>query len=64
MWADGESIDPSPTVDQAVNGGYSWLQIECSRCKTKREVDLATLRLCLSQTYWLAVDRESGDADQ
>jgi hypothetical protein len=20
--------------------------------------------LCLSQTYWLAVDRESGDADQ
>lgn len=33
MWADGEPIDPSPTVDQAINGGYRWLQIECSRCK-------------------------------
>src|SRR6187402_263113 len=43
MWADGEPIDPSPTVDQAVNGGYSWLQIECSRCKAAREVDLAAL---------------------
>src|SRR6202051_178577 len=44
MWADGEPIDPSPTIDQAVNGGYSWLEIECSRWKTKRDVDLAALR--------------------
>lgn len=27
MWADGGPIDPLPTVDQAVNGGYSWLEI-------------------------------------
>ena len=27
MWADGEPIDPSPTIDQAINGGYPWLQI-------------------------------------
>jgi phage FluMu protein Com len=44
MWADGEPIDPSPTIDQATNGGYPWLEIECSRCKTKRDVDLAVLR--------------------
>lgn len=44
MWADGGPIDPSPTIDQAVNGGYSWLEIECSRCKTERDVDLAALR--------------------
>jgi len=44
MWADGGPIDPSPTVDQAINGGYPWLEIECSRCKSKRDVDLATLR--------------------
>lgn len=44
MWADGGPIDPSPTVDQAINGGYTWLEIECSRCKTKRDVDLAALR--------------------
>jgi hypothetical protein len=44
MWADGEPIDPSPMVDQAINGGYPWLEIECSRCKTRRDVDLADLR--------------------
>lgn len=37
--------DRSPSaVDQAVNGGHSWLEIECSRCKAKREVDMAALR--------------------
>jgi hypothetical protein len=44
MWSDGGPIDPSPTVDQAINGGYPWLEIACSRCKAKRDVDLATLR--------------------
>lgn len=44
IWADGEPIDPSPTIDQAINGGYAWLEIECSRCKIKRDVDLAALR--------------------
>ena len=44
MWADGEPIDPSPTIDQAVNGGFPWLQIECSRCRAPSEVDLAALR--------------------
>lgn len=44
MWADGGPIDPSPTIDQAINGGYAWLEIECSRCKTRRDVDLAALR--------------------
>ncbi|MBR0866299.1 hypothetical protein JQ614_32240 [Bradyrhizobium diazoefficiens] len=43
MWADGGPIDPSPTVDQAINGGYAWLEIECSRCRTKRNVDLTLL---------------------
>jgi hypothetical protein len=43
MWADGEPIDPSPAIDQAINGGYSWLEIECSRCKSRRKVDLAAL---------------------
>jgi hypothetical protein len=43
MWSVGEPIDPSPTVDHAINGGYPWLQIECSRCKTRREVDLCVV---------------------
>jgi hypothetical protein len=44
MWSDGGPIDPSPTIDQAINGGYPWLEIECSRCKAKRDVDLCVLR--------------------
>ena len=36
MWSDGGPIDPSPTI-----GGYPWLEIKCSRCKTPRD-----LRLC------------------
>jgi hypothetical protein len=43
MWADGGPIDPSPTIDQAINGGYVWLEIACSRCKTPRNVDLCAL---------------------
>jgi len=42
-WADGGPVDPSPTIDQAINGGYPWLEIECSRCRTRRDVDLAAL---------------------
>ena len=44
MWADGEPIDPSPTIDQAINGGHPWLEIQCSRCRTPRSVDLCAIR--------------------
>jgi hypothetical protein len=44
MWSDSGPIDPSPTIDQAINGGFPWLEIECSRCKTPRDVDLCALR--------------------
>src|SRR5271155_1945108 len=44
MWSDGGPIDPSPTIDQAINGGYSWLEIQCARCKTPSDVDLAALK--------------------
>ena len=39
MWSDGEPIDPSPMIDQAVNGGFPWLEIRCARCKTPSDVD-------------------------
>jgi hypothetical protein len=44
MWSAGEPIDPSPTIDQAINGGFPWLEIECSRCRTPRDVYLCALR--------------------
>ena len=36
MWSDGGPIDPSPMIDQAINGGFPWLEIKCSRCQTPR----------------------------
>src|SRR6201981_2615906 len=33
MWSDGEPIDPSPTIDQAINGGFSWLENRVRRGK-------------------------------
>jgi phage FluMu protein Com len=44
MWSNGEPIDPSPTIDQAVNGGFAWLEIQCARCKTPSDVDLAGMK--------------------
>ena len=44
MWSDGEPIDPSPTIDQAVNGGFPWLEIQCSRCQSPSDVDLAAMK--------------------
>src|SRR5260370_7551481 len=40
MWSDGEPIDPSPTIDQSVNGGFPWLEIRCERCKTPSHLHL------------------------
>jgi phage FluMu protein Com len=30
-------------LECSVNGGFTWLEIECSRCKTPNSVDLAAL---------------------
>ncbi|MHC2464544.1 hypothetical protein [Bradyrhizobium embrapense] len=44
MWSDGEPIDPSPTIDQALNGGFTWLEIRCEACKTPSDVDLTAMK--------------------
>jgi phage FluMu protein Com len=31
-------------IDQAVNGGFAWLEIRCARCKTPSDVDLAAMK--------------------
>jgi hypothetical protein len=43
MWSDGGPADPSPSIDQAINGGYGWLEIRCTRCRRPRCVDLCQL---------------------
>jgi phage FluMu protein Com len=44
MWSDGGPAQPSPTIGQAINGGFPWLEVQCSRCKTMSSVDLAVIR--------------------
>src|SRR3954453_7872741 len=44
MGGGGEPIDPSPTIDQAINAGFAWLEIRCPRCKTPSDVDLGAMK--------------------
>jgi hypothetical protein len=42
MWGDGETpARPSPTIGQEINGGFPWLEVNCSLCRTPSSVDLA-----------------------
>ncbi|MEA2918214.1 MAG: hypothetical protein QOJ15_10295 [Bradyrhizobium sp.] len=43
MWSDGGPAQPSPTIGQAINGGFPWLEVKCSRCRTPSSVDLAAV---------------------
>src|SRR5258707_5190258 len=44
MWSDGEPIDPSPTIDQAINRRFPWLENQCSPLQIPNSVDLADLQ--------------------
>jgi len=44
MWSDGGPAQPPPTIEQAINGGYPWLEVQCSRCQTMSSIDLVILR--------------------
>jgi hypothetical protein len=37
----GGPAQPSPTSGQCINGGDSWLEVECNRCKTRASLPLA-----------------------
>lgn len=55
----GESIQPSPTVQQALNAGFNMLEIRCGRCWRQKAVDLSTIR-CLRETaLWILEARFS-----
>jgi hypothetical protein len=43
MWSDGGPAQPSPTIGQAITGGFPSLEVKCSRCKTPSSVDLAAM---------------------
>jgi hypothetical protein len=43
MWSDGGPAQPSPTIGQAVNGGFPWFEVKCSRCRTANSIDLTVI---------------------
>jgi len=53
-WSDGEPIDPSPTIDQAVNGGFPSIKILrnaefCSLDRVLNEPELGTVKVFSGQ---------------
>jgi hypothetical protein len=43
MWSNGGPAQPSPTIGQAINCGYPWLEVKCSRFRTPRSIDLTII---------------------
>jgi hypothetical protein len=40
----GGPAQRSPTIAQCLNGGLSWLEVECNRCKTRASLPLDAIR--------------------
>src|ERR1700753_508148 len=43
MWSDGEPIDPSPTIDQAINGVFPSLSLQEERRKELKPIAVGSL---------------------
>jgi hypothetical protein len=52
MEAFGGPAQPSPTIAQCLNGGLGWLEIECSRCKTRASIPLDAVRRPKDSPIW------------
>ena len=48
----GGPSQPSPTIAQCLNGGYSWLEVECHRCKTRASIPLDAIRRPRDTPIW------------
>ena len=48
----GGPAQPSPTIEQCLNGGYGWLEIECHRCKTRASIPLDAIRRPRDTPIW------------
>ena len=40
----GGPAQPSPTIGQCLNGGYSWMEVKCHRCETSASIPLDAIR--------------------
>jgi hypothetical protein len=52
MEAYGGPAQPSPTIEQCINGGYGWLQVKCHRCETEASIPLDAIRRPRDTPIW------------
>jgi hypothetical protein len=48
----GGPAQPAPTIAQCLNGGLSWLEVECNRCKTRASLPLESIRRSRDTPLW------------
>jgi phage FluMu protein Com len=48
----GGPAQPSPTIEQCLNGGLGWLEVECNRCKTRASLRLGAIRRPRNTPIW------------
>lgn len=44
MWSEGGPAQPSPSIGQALNGGYSFLEVICKGCQKRLSVSLIGIK--------------------
>jgi hypothetical protein len=48
----GGPAQPSPTIEQCLNGGLGWLKVKCSRCETEASIPLDAIRRPRHTPIW------------
>src|SRR5947207_8292280 len=48
----GGPAQPSPTIGQALNSGYGFLEVQCRRCETRTSVPLEYVRRQRGTPIW------------
>ncbi len=48
----GGPAQPSPTIEQCLNGGLGWLEVECNRCKARASIPLDAIRRPRDTPIW------------
>ena len=48
----GGPAQPAPTIQQCLNGGLGWLEVECNRCKTRASLPLSAIRRPRDTPLW------------
>jgi hypothetical protein len=48
----GGPAQPSPTIGQCLNGGYSYLEVKCHRCESRASLPLDAIRRPRDTPIW------------